>query len=180
MLNLRMLKTKKKYKKFRKNQLQGLFHLTSFSMTFSILDQLLRLIILQMTILFQILLKQQRIQLVSEREIAINWFKDNYMILNSGTFQIIISDQHKGNRTNEKKKVLVNAFVMTKINFCSLGRNFSGAHLLNKIEILQKRALCFLLNDYGSTYEDLPEKSGCPNLNLKRQRTQELRKLRIN
>ena len=58
------------------------------------------------------------------------------MILNSGKFQIIISDQHKGNRTNEKKKVLVNAFVMTKINFCSLLQGFSSVHLLNKIGIL--------------------------------------------
>ena len=37
-----------------------------------------------------------------------------------------------------------------------------------------------LLNDYCSTYGDLLEKSGCPNLNLKRQRTQKLPKLRIN
>ena len=40
-------------------------------------------------------------------------------------------------------------------------------HIVN----LQKRALCFLLNDYDRTYEDLPEKSVYPNMNLRRQRT---------
>ena len=39
------------------------------------------------------------------------------------------------------------------------------------IEYLQKRALRFFLNDYDSTYEDLLEKSGYPNMNLRRQKT---------
>ena len=34
-----------------------------------------------------------------------------------------------------------------------------------------KRAIRFLLNDYGNTYEDLLEKSGYPSMNLRRQRT---------
>ena len=38
------------------------------------------------------------------------------------------------------------------------------------MENLQKRALHFLLNDYDSSYEDLLEKSGYPNMNLRRQR----------
>ena len=49
--------------------------------------------------------------------------------------------------------------------------NFSSAQSLNIIENLQKRALRFFLNDYDSTYEDLLEKSGYPNMNLRRQRT---------
>ena len=66
--------------------------------------------------------------------------------------------------------MLVNTFVMSNFNYCSLVWNFSSAQSLNKIENLQKRALQFLLNNYGSTYEDLLEKSGCPNMNLRRQR----------
>ena len=38
--------------------------------------------------------------LESETEIAINWFKDNHMIVNPGTIQAIIFDKHKGNHTN--------------------------------------------------------------------------------
>ena len=49
--------------------------------------------------------------------------------------------------------------------------SFSSVQSLNKIENIQKRALRFLLNDYNSNYEDLLEKSGYPNMNLRRQRT---------
>ena len=52
----------------------------------------------------------------------------------------------------EERKVLVNTFVMSNFNYCSLVWNFSTAQSLNKIENLQKRALHFLLNDYDSTY----------------------------
>ena len=38
--------------------------------------------------------------LESESEIAINWFKNNHMIVNPGKFQAIIFDKHKGNCTN--------------------------------------------------------------------------------
>ena len=54
---------------------------------------------------------------------------------------------------------------MSNFNYCSLVWNFSSARSLNKIEDLLKRALRFLLNDY----EDLLEKSICPNMNLRRQ-----------
>ena len=60
---------------------------------------------------------------------------------------------------------------MSNFNYCSLVWNFSSAQSLNKIENLQKRALRFLLNDYSSTYENLLEKSGYPNMNLGRYRT---------
>ena len=39
--------------------------------------------------------------LESESEIAINWFKDNHMIVNPGKFQAIIIDKYKGNHTNQ-------------------------------------------------------------------------------
>ena len=60
---------------------------------------------------------------------------------------------------------------MSNFNYCSLVRNFSSAQSLNKMENLQKRALRFLWNDYDSTYKDLLEKSSCPNMKLRRQRT---------
>ena len=66
--------------------------------------------------------------------------------------------------------MLVGTFVMPNFNYCCLVGNLSSAQSLNKIENLQKRTLRFLLNYYDSTYEDLLEKSGYPNMNLRRQR----------
>ena len=163
--------------------------------------------------------------LESESEIAINWFKNNHMIVNPGKFRGILFDKHKGNYTNriininqkeikavakvkllgieindkvnfnfhiknicksasnhhnaltrtsiriQGKRGANNTFVMSNFNYCSLIWNFSSAQLLNKIENVQKRALRFLLNDYDSTFEDLLQKSGYPNMNLRRQRT---------
>ena len=45
---------------------------------------------------------------------------------------------------------------------------FSHKKSLNKIESLHKQALKFLLNDYENSYEQLLEKSGKPNMNLRR------------
>ena len=50
------------------------------------------------------------------------------------------------NSTLERKS-LVNTFVMSSFNYCSLAWNFSRALSLNKMENVQKRALPFLLND---------------------------------
>ena len=70
----------------------------------------------------------------------------------------------------KERKVLVNTYVMSNFSYCSLSWNFFSAQSLNKIENLQERALRFLLNEYGSTYEDL-EKFGYLNINLRRQNT---------
>ena len=55
-------------------------------------------------------------------------------------------------------------FRMSNVNYRSLEWNFS------QIENLQKRVLRFLLNDYGSTYENLLEMFGCSNKNLRKQK----------
>ena len=44
---------------------------------------------------------------------------------------------------------------------------FSHKKSLNKDESLHKRALRFLLNDYDNSYEQLLEKSGKYNINLR-------------
>ena len=72
----------------------------------------------------------------------------------------------------EERNVLVNIIVMANFNYCSLVWKFTSAQSLIKIGNLQKRALRFLLNDYGSTYEDLLEEySLYPHINLRRPRT---------
>ena len=60
---------------------------------------------------------------------------------------------------------------MSNFNYCSLVRSLANIQSLNKIENLQKRTLYFLLKNYGSSHKDLLLKSGCPNMNLRRQRT---------
>ena len=45
---------------------------------------------------------------------------------------------------------------------------FSHKKSINKIESLHKRALRFLLNDYENSYEQLLEKLGKCNMNLRR------------
>ena len=67
--------------------------------------------------------------------------------------------------------MLANTFVMSNFNYRSLVWKLSSSQLLSEMESLQKRALRFLLDGYDSTYEDLLEKSGRPNMNLKRQIT---------
>ena len=134
--------------------------------------------------------------LESESEKAINWFKDNHMIVNPGKFQATILDKHKGNHNNQiinidqkeikavskvkllgietddklnfnhhinnicksasnqlnalirlkhllgfkERKVLVNTFVMSNVNYCSelYLRNFSSAQSLNKSRTYRK------------------------------------------
>ena len=39
--------------------------------------------------------------LESESEIAINWFKNNHIIVNPGKFQVIIFDKHKEIHTDQ-------------------------------------------------------------------------------
>ena len=70
----------------------------------------------------------------------------------------------------EERKVLGNTFAMLNFNYCCLVWNCCSAQSLNKIENLPERAFCFFLNDYGSTFEDLLEKFGYPNMNLRRER----------
>ena len=48
---------------------------------------------------------------------------------------------------------------------------FSSAQSVNKIENLQKRALCFLHNDFEAPYEDLLSKGGKSTMNVRKLRT---------
>lgn len=95
--------------------------------------------------------------------------------VNPGKFQVVILHKRKRNQTTKLQTLIREKvetfFVTSNCSYCSLVWNFSNAQSLSKIENLQKRTLRFLLNDYDNTYEDLPEKSGYPNMNVRRQRT---------
>ena len=66
----------------------------------------------------------------------------------------------------EERKVLINSFILSKLNYCPLVWSISSAKSLNKVENLQKRALCFLYNDYSSSYEELLKKWGKGTVNV--------------
>ena len=68
----------------------------------------------------------------------------------------------------KERVVLVNSFIYSNFDYCPLVWMFSHKKSLNKIESLHKRALRFLLNDYENSYEELLEKSGKCNMNLRR------------
>ena len=55
----------------------------------------------------------------------------------------------------EEKKTLINSYFYSNFNYCPLVWMFSSAKSLNRVESLQKRALCFLYNNYDSSYESI-------------------------
>ena len=68
----------------------------------------------------------------------------------------------------KERVVSVNSFIYSNCDYCPLVWMFSHeSSLNNKIESLHKRALRFLLNDYENSYEELLEKSGKANINLR-------------
>ena len=67
----------------------------------------------------------------------------------------------------KEKEVLVNSFIYSNFNYCPLVWMLSHKKSLDKIESLHKRALRFLLKDYVSSYEQLLQKSGKCNMNIR-------------
>jgi len=56
--------------------------------------------------------------------------------------------------------MLYNSFVLSNFNYCPLIWMFSGISSNNEINRIHKCALRVLLNDYGSTFEELLQKRG--------------------
>ena len=67
---------------------------------------------------------------------------------------------------SNERKVLVNSFVLSNLNYCPLVWFVSSSTSLRKIENLHKRALRFLLNNYVSSYEQLLQKFNKASVNL--------------
>ena len=68
----------------------------------------------------------------------------------------------------KEKEVSVNSFTYSNFNYCPLVWMLSYKISIGKIESLHKRALRFLLSDYVSSCEQLLEKSGKCNMNIRR------------
>jgi hypothetical protein len=71
----------------------------------------------------------------------------------------------------ESKKLLVESFIFANFNYCPLVWHFCSQELKNKQDMIQKRALRFMYDDYSSSYEELLLKADKPII--------EVRKLRI-
>ena len=48
---------------------------------------------------------------------------------------------------NEERKILINSFLLSSFNYCPQVWMLTNAKSVHKIEAIQKRTLCFMLND---------------------------------
>ena len=60
----------------------------------------------------------------------------------------------------EERKALIQSYVLSNFNYCSLVWMLSSVKSLNKIENLQKRPISFTLSDHKSSYDELVRLSG--------------------
>ena len=72
-----------------------------------------------------------------------------------------------------------NYIFLSNLNFCPLAWHFCTDKNTNKIEKVQERALCFVYNDYSSTYLELVDKAKVPTLQVRRIRTMALETFKI-
>ena len=70
----------------------------------------------------------------------------------------------------QEGKALVNSFVLSNFNYCTLVWMFASSKSLTKIENLHKRVLRFILDVYSISYERILEKSGKFSMDVKRKR----------
>ena len=68
----------------------------------------------------------------------------------------------------QERKALVNSFVLSNFNYCTLVWMLASSKSLTKIENLHKRALRFMLDDYSSSYKRILEKSCKFSMDVKR------------
>ena len=59
-----------------------------------------------------------------------------------------------------------NHFIISNFNYCPIVWMFTGKKSLDRIENIQKRALRFVLDDYGSSYHDLLIQTEVPGIKM--------------
>ena len=69
-----------------------------------------------------------------------------------------------------EKEAIINSFILSNFNYCSLVWHFSSCESIRKIEKIQKRCLRIVLNDYESDYETLLRNSNKPTMEIRRLR----------
>ena len=71
----------------------------------------------------------------------------------------------------EEEKKLINCYFYSNFNYCPLAWKLSSVKSSNKVESLQKRALCFLYEDYVWLYEELLQKAEKETMKVNRLRS---------
>ncbi len=71
--------------------------------------------------------------------------------------QINIMYRFRGIFDLKERKIIYNTFILAHFNYCPVVRDVCGKASTKKIELIQKRALRFLLNDQKSTYHEVLE-----------------------
>ena len=104
-------------------------------------------------------IENQTIELVSSVELIGNHLDNtsNFVlhirnICRSAANQLHALIRLKSYLNFNRKRVLINSYMISNFNYCPLMWIFSTAKYLNKIESLQKKALRFLYNDYPISY----------------------------
>ena len=69
------------------------------------------------------------------------------------------------------KKIIIESFILSNFNYCPLVWHFCSKDSLKKQELIQKRALRLLLDDYESDYEHLLEKANKSTLEVRKLRS---------
>ena len=70
-----------------------------------------------------------------------------------------------------EKEAIINSFILSNFNYCSLVWHFSSCESIRKIEKIQKRCHRIVLNDYESDHETLLHNSNKPIMEIQRLRT---------
>ena len=66
----------------------------------------------------------------------------------------------------KSRMVIYKSPIMSNFNYCPIEWVFTGKKSLDRIENIQKRALRFVLDDYGSSYHDLLIQTEVPGIKI--------------
>ena len=89
-----------------------------------------------------------------------------YLQISSNSAQC--SDKLKRFLAFEEKKTQINSCFYSNFNYSLLVWIFFGVKSLKKVKSLQKRALCFLYHNYGSSYDSILKLAGKSTMNVTR------------
>ncbi len=82
--------------------------------------------------------------------------------------QLNVMYRFKGIFKFKEKETVYNTFILANFNYCPIVWHFCGKTSTKKIELIQERALRFLLDDHKSTYDELLEKCQYTTLHIRR------------
>ena len=82
--------------------------------------------------------------------------------------QLNVMYRFKGIFNFKEKETVYNTFILANFNYCPIVWHFCGKTSTKKIELIQERALRFLLDDQKSNYEELLQRCQYTTLHIRR------------